>query len=455
MFKTCVNNCFEAIVKQSIIENEETIVEKPENCGIEDEDVDFNMIGINDDFEKTIEDEFSELFDIEEEMIEDIKDIVDDASGMGLSFMKSILVSGNEKIDKKDNSKEDNSKKRKKNEESTNSESESESADNSNNNDSELILLESLEDLKDTEDTEDTVFTKYAPKQLALRGEPTLCVIGLRWTSKNPAKNRRYRKRCENLSGVRKMGRIIENFYEKNSRGKLKFKVSAFVENVPFNANNGNLKKAEKFAMNRHTRFDYYAIMSSLNVLAGKKPSNAGRMDGKMVAHLRGNNMRTGCHEMGHLLGLKHAGAYVRGKLDPYGDGFSVMSGIPSGLLNASQYYNLGWLPEKEVAIFEPGTIYELKRVSEMNKDTGLTAVLVKNDKGRDAWISRPAKCLGKKGKGKGKCLVLHLATDGGAGTQRVNVFGKSFYDKRFTKLKIENLGQTDDGNLKVSIEYV
>ena len=42
------------------------------------------------------------------------------------------------------------------------------------------------------------------------------------------------------------------------------------------------------------------------------------------------------------------------GKLDYYGDGYSVMSSSPSSTLTAPQYYKLGWLLEKEVAIFEP-----------------------------------------------------------------------------------------------------
>lgn len=415
MFKSCVENCFEAVAKQNAVDTvEEIINEKTEDCGLGEIDIpDFDEITDIDgedvvDFisDQILEEEFPELFEIEDDIfgnfdIDGLKDgvenLVDDGSGTGILFDK-------------------------------------------NQDDDELLLLKSMEDLKDTK-------VIYAPNRTAYSGEPRLCVIGLRWTSKDETKDRRYRKRCENRAGVRRMGNTIQQFFKKNSRGKLEFKVSSFVERVPFNAANKNLKKAERMAMKKHVGYDYYAIMSSLNVLAGKKPSNAGRMDGKLVAHLRGNNMRTGCHEVGHLLGLQHSGAYIKGKLDPYGDGYSVMSGIPSSLLCAAQYYKMGWLPENEVALFRPGTVYNLKRVSEFNKETGLTAVLVRTGNARDAWVSRLP--------GKGNSVVLHLATDGGAGTQRVKIFGKKFYDKRFSNLKIEIIGKTEDGNLNITIERV
>jgi len=406
MFKSCVDNCFEAVIKLTFEKNE-TIVEKPGDCQFNDISIpDFDEIDVELDKDQLLETEFPELFKIEDEIFggfdeieNEINELIDDGSGTGINLLEK-----------------------------------------SKNNDDELLLLNSLEELKD-----DKII--YAPKNKTVKGVPTLCVIGIRWTSKDETKDRRYRKRCENISGVRRMGKTIESFYKKNSRGKLNFKVSSFVERVPYNANNKSLKKAERLVMSRHVGFDYYAIMSSLNVLTGKKPSNAGTMDGKKVAHLRGNNMRTGCHEMGHLLGLQHSGAYIKGKLDSYGDGYSVMSGIPASLLCAAQYYKMGWTPENEVALFRPNVIYTLKKVSQFDKESGLSAVLVETGTKRNAWVSQLP--------GKGKKLVLHLATDGGAGTQRVKMFGKKFYDKRFTNLKIENVGETPDGNLQVSIERV
>lgn len=274
MFKNCAGKCCEAMIKQSLIENEEIITEKPENCEIKDEDINFDMNGINDDFEKLIENEFSDLFEIEEAIFDDIgmgmgmgtDTWTDDASGTGLLFSSS----NRSKIGKPETKTKKKSKKVEKETETKSNKTEKENENENNTNEGEtrkvendILMLESLEDLKD--ESEPKII--YAPKQNTLRGKPKLCVIGIRWTSNNPKKEQRYRMRCENLAGVRRMGRTIENFYDKNSRNQLKFDVSSFVERVPYNANERNLRKAEKLVMSRHIGFHYYAIMSSLNVL--------------------------------------------------------------------------------------------------------------------------------------------------------------------------------------------
>jgi len=295
-----------------------------------------------------------------------------------------------------------------------------------------------------------------------IKGTPSICVIGLRWSSNNPNEERRYKVHCETRSGCLSMGNSIQEFYHKNSRNLLNFKVSGFVVKVPYAAANKNQTKAEKLALKAYPGYDYYVIMSALNALVGKKPSNAGKMGGIPVAHLRGDNVRTGCHEVGHLLGLGHAGSYTTEKgqevLDKYGDNQSVMSAYPSSLLTAPQYFHLGWLPKEEVALYQESTvlstqaqIFTLKKVSQFTRTSGLTGVLIRRSGKRDAWVSRPAECPNKK---QSTCVNLHLSTPDG-GSQRVKVFGKEYVDKTFTGLKINVIEVDSNGDIVVSIQNI
>ena len=267
---------------------------------------------------------------------------------------------------------------------------------------------------------------KYAKRQKPVQGSKKLCVIGLKW--KNTRKSAK-------ISDCKSVGKEIETFYKKNSKGLLNFQVSTHVVSVPYTASNKNLNKAENFSKNKYKGFEYYAILSNLNAIIGKENSNAG----KDTAHLRGNSARTACHEMGHLLGLGHAGAYKNGKLDHYGDSYSVMSSMPSGFLTAPQYYKLGWFGNKGVAMYEPGKIYKLKKLTNFDGKDGLSGVMIPTPGKRDAWVS-VVKPKGKKGGDLAICL--HLSS--GGSSQKVKMFGNKFTDSRFTGLTVEKLSQKD-----------
>lgn len=284
---------------------------------------------------------------------------------------------------------------------------------------------------------DDTVTIIYAKRQKVVQGRKKLMCIGLKWNNSS-----KYTRASE----CRSVGNEIAKFYKRNSKELLDFQVSATTVNIPLNANKKNLNKAENIAKGKHKGADIYAIFSSLNAIDGKGNSNAG----KNIAHLRGSSSRTAEHEVGHCIGLGHAGAYKKGgSLDYYGDGYSVMSSMPSGTLTSPQYYKLGWFTEKEVAIYDPNSgpkTFELKKVNDF-EGVGLKAVIVKTGDKRDAYISV---IKAKDAKGDKLTVVLHLSS--GGASQRVKMFGTKYHDDRFTGLLIKKLDQVD-GTVKISIE--
>ncbi len=140
---------------------------------------------------------------------------------------------------------------------------------------------------------------------------------------------------------------------------------------------------------------------------------------------------------------------------DEYGDGLSVMGKFPSPWLTPPQLYYLGWLPDSEVGVYEPGKTYVLKRTTD-ETGNGLSTVIVppsyftaKAADGstdlRYAYVSFSNKCVSQP-----FCMVLHLSS--GPGSQRVAIFGNEYYDENFTGLHIKKLG-TGDSTIQVSID--
>ncbi len=274
----------------------------------------------------------------------------------------------------------------------------------------------------------------FAPHPKPVQGIQTLVCLGLKYEDVD---------RHADASDCRRLAHGVDDFYTRNSRNLLKLTTEGFQVDVPFKGANKNLRAAEQFAIARHPGSDLYAIVGMFLSV-----SHAG----SGVAHLRNTLQRDADHEVGHLLGLGHAGAYKREKgkmvLDAYGDGGSVMGRFPSANLTAPQYYAQGWLLDSEAVILEPGSTYVLKRVNDF-RGIGFVTVIVpgKTKEERSAFVSFPPGC-----KNSTSCVALHLGKDGGS--QRIKIFGTEYYDEDFTKLHIKKTAFGDD-HITVTIDYL
>lgn len=305
----------------------------------------------------------------------------------------------------------------------------------------------------------------YAPRQKVIQGDRDVACIGVSFKNKAGV----------SASKCSSMGRQTAEFYRKNSRGLLNLKSKGYSLKMDCNHSGACYNQAVNKARAQHPGQDIWMITGHPNF------SHAG----SKTAYLMGSLYRDSQHEVGHLLGLGHAGAYIDGKLEAYKDGGSVMGKFPSAFLTAPQYYSKGWLFEKEAAMYQPDqeNIFELKPSFDFASKEDLKLIIVKNEyfkpnaasaamdvvpedddvdaeeaspkasdkkapQPRNAYISWPSKCEGKEG-----CLALHLAIANGGGTQRIKIFGNEFYDERFTGLHIKRLG-FENGKIKVQVDF-
>ena len=191
------------------------------------------------------------------------------------------------------------------------------------------------------------------PDHRSVTGTPTLACVAIKWADNASASV----KHCKNMATA------VANFYSQQSRGKLKMVPIAkeFTTSLPCKKSPqpGILEQAEA-QVKKEIKAHKYIIPVTC-------PAHRGNHANNDIAHLTQYLNWLASHETGHLLGMGHSNAYQNGAYQQYADHTTIMGGgMPKLALNAAQKYWLGWLPQDEVAIFDPSiSVYELKSASD------------------------------------------------------------------------------------------
>lgn len=226
---------------------------------------------------------------------------------------------------------------------------------------------------------------KYTKVAKPVEGKLNLCCIGMQWKD-NPGPA---------LSAVENSCKLTAKAYNELSNGKFSFNITS--QNIPVNQLHSakNIDAAEKEARDKAnaTRkagtnpYDLFAIVH--NKAKGFSNANGN------TAHLYGTLARDFMHEIGHLrpFRLGHAGVYYpeTNTTKAYHDESSFMGRFNSHKLNAPQLYNLGWLAEKKVALFDvkdKNAEFKFEALFSKEANDSVKAVLIKRENANPLMVS-------------------------------------------------------------------
>ena len=149
---------------------------------------------------------------------------------------------------------------------------------------------------------------------------------------------------------------------------------------ISYKFDGSSLNGGEQEIIKKFPNFDLYVIVNSKNSV-----SHAGNG----VAHLKNTLIRTGAHEVGHLLGLGHSNRLINNKVEFYEDHFSVMGKYPSNTLAGPQYLFLNVINNRENLIFPNQKSNQLCRILDwkcngtfaLRNGDGYNSLYIKNGK--------------------------------------------------------------------------
>lgn len=279
----------------------------------------------------------------------------------------------------------------------------------------------------------------WKPQRKSAKGKRDLVCVAVKYASGPSATQ----SKCASVA------RSVATFYKNQSRGRLEFTPKAVTYQSNLGAGHKGAGQAADWARKKYPN----ALIILPNVNWYKGPSHAGMR----VAWL--HNYGSANHEVGHLIGLGHCGRYqgynpetgYLGKLDHYGGGGCIMSGLAGSHLDPGQYVHLDWLNDDELAIYDGIGVkeYTLRKISAIQGKENLMTVAVPpvlfsgDPKARPLYIAYSDKCNNE------PCMAIYL--ESGGGSQRIGVFGKKFSHAP-SGLLVKNLGG-DSTKLKISVE--
>jgi hypothetical protein len=179
------------------------------------------------------------------------------------------------------------------------------------------------------------------------------------------------------------LGNKLKEYYERNSRNKVRIFLKYFTANVPHHSSNaeGAVEYFKKTYMKDYPDFTFYIHFCN------PKISHTG--NGHVITWASVTNT---IHETGHLFKFTHANRFdykdgKRVKLssrDPF-DCMTIMSPYPS--LNPVHRHLNGWFLDNEEVFCVPGNTYNLFRMTNFEDKTNIKALVFETGEQR-YWIS-------------------------------------------------------------------